>query len=224
MHAAVMWTINDFPAYVQYRWMYPIERLLGTLKGFVTNRAYLEGSTSEAYIVKECLTFCSMYLSGMETAFNRPERNADGGVCGTRLAVFTQNVRPFGLITRASNVTQEEIDKAHWFVLNNNFELEQYLEEHKRLLANESACDIPKRQEEKFPKSFKEHMNQRRDEGSQEATDDLWSTANETQNRQLSSSFPKEDEDEDEDELLGEPSDNELASESDSDIDPDIEP
>ncbi|KAJ8628706.1 hypothetical protein MRB53_022029 [Persea americana] len=42
----------------------------------------------------------------------------------------------------------------------------------------------------------------------------------ETQNRQLSSSFP----DEDEDELLGEPSDNEFASESDSDIDPDIEP
>lgn len=46
----------------------------------------------------------------------------------------------------------------------------------------------------------------------------------ETQNRQLSSSFPEEDEDEDEDELLGEPSDNEFASESDSDIDPDIEP
>ncbi|KAF7131579.1 hypothetical protein RHSIM_Rhsim09G0057000 [Rhododendron simsii] len=38
---------------VQYRWMYPIERLLGTLKGFVTNRAYPEGSISEAYIVKE---------------------------------------------------------------------------------------------------------------------------------------------------------------------------
>ena len=46
----------------------------------------------------------------------------------------------------------------------------------------------------------------------------------ETQNRQLSNSFLEEDEDEDEDELVGEPSDNEFASESDSDIDPDIEP
>lgn len=69
-----------------------------------------------------------MYLGGMETAFNRPQRNVDGGVCGTGLAVFTQNVRPFGLMTRANNVTNEEIDKAHWFVLNNSFELEQYLE------------------------------------------------------------------------------------------------
>ncbi|CAN1800359.1 hypothetical protein LINPERHAP1_LOCUS22506, partial [Linum perenne] len=29
---------------VQYRWMYPIERFLGTLKGFVRNRARTEGS------------------------------------------------------------------------------------------------------------------------------------------------------------------------------------
>ncbi|KAF7153609.1 hypothetical protein RHSIM_Rhsim01G0162500 [Rhododendron simsii] len=163
---------------VQYRWMYPIERLLGTLKGFVTNRAYPEGSISEAYIVKECLTFCSMYLGNMETAFNRPERNVDDGDRGTGLAVFNQNVRPFAKMTRASNVTREEIDKAHWFVLNNSLELEQYLEEHKSILANESAFDISKRQQEKFPKWFKERMNQLRDEGLPEATEDLWSLAN----------------------------------------------
>lgn len=105
-----------------------LNRLLGTLKGFVTNRAYPEGSISEAYIVKECLTFCSMYLGNMETAFNRPERNVDGGDCGMGLAVFNQRVRPFAKMTRASNVPQKEIDKAHWFVLNNSLELEQYLE------------------------------------------------------------------------------------------------
>ncbi|XXG59342.1 hypothetical protein AAC387_Pa04g1444 [Persea americana] len=33
--------------------MYPIERFLGTLKGYVTNRARPEGSIAEAYIVKE---------------------------------------------------------------------------------------------------------------------------------------------------------------------------
>ncbi|XXG62331.1 hypothetical protein AAC387_Pa05g0708 [Persea americana] len=76
-------------------------------------------------------------------------------------------------------------------------------------------------------------MNQLRDEGSQEATDDLddvdpeiipSNVVLETQNRQLSNSFLEEDEDEDEDELVGELRDNEFASESDSDIDPDIEP
>lgn len=44
----------------------------------------------------------------------------------------------------------------------------------------------------------------------------------ESHSRQDISSFPEEDEDEDE--SMGEPSDNEFAIESDSDIDPDVEP
>ncbi|XP_029126263.1 uncharacterized protein LOC114915562 [Cajanus cajan] len=63
---------------VHYRWMYPIERFLLTLKSFVRNRAHLEGSIAEGYLAHECLLFCSQYLSGVETAFNRPRRNGDG--------------------------------------------------------------------------------------------------------------------------------------------------
>ncbi|XP_028066963.1 uncharacterized protein LOC114269797 [Camellia sinensis] len=77
---------------VQYRWMYPIERLLGRLKGFVANKAHPEGSIAEAYISKECTTFCSMYLDGVETLFNRPERNYDMGDHGPGLTVFTQTM------------------------------------------------------------------------------------------------------------------------------------
>ncbi|KAH7833133.1 hypothetical protein Vadar_003384 [Vaccinium darrowii] len=80
---------------VQYRWMYPIERLLGILKRLVTNKARPEGSIAEGYISKECTTFCSMYLDGIETVFNREERNDDGGDRAPGLAAFTQNVRPF---------------------------------------------------------------------------------------------------------------------------------
>ncbi|GER39830.1 dual-specificity RNA methyltransferase RlmN [Striga asiatica] len=47
---------------VQFRWMYPIERFLGDLKQTVHNKAHPEGSVAKAYIAKECLTFCSMYL------------------------------------------------------------------------------------------------------------------------------------------------------------------
>ncbi|XP_012837860.1 PREDICTED: uncharacterized protein LOC105958391 [Erythranthe guttata] len=63
---------------VQYRWMYPIERYLSTLKGMVRNRARPEGSIAEAYVVKECLSFCSLYLHGIETKYNREERNYYG--------------------------------------------------------------------------------------------------------------------------------------------------
>ena len=47
---------------VQYGWMYPIERQLGTLKNFVRNRARPEGSIVEAYMASGTLTFCSRYV------------------------------------------------------------------------------------------------------------------------------------------------------------------
>ncbi|XP_038977865.1 uncharacterized protein LOC120108354 [Phoenix dactylifera] len=47
------------------------------LKDYVCNRAYPEGSIAEGYIAEECLTFCSRYLEGVETVFNRPQRNYD---------------------------------------------------------------------------------------------------------------------------------------------------
>nr|XP_009800440.1 PREDICTED: uncharacterized protein LOC104246330 [Nicotiana sylvestris] len=52
---------------VHYRWMYSIERFLGTLKSYVRNRAYPEGSIAEAYIANECMTFCSRYLEGVDS-------------------------------------------------------------------------------------------------------------------------------------------------------------
>ncbi|BBG92641.1 hypothetical protein Prudu_000434 [Prunus dulcis] len=65
---------------VNYRWMYPIERLLGELKKSVRNRAKPEGSIIEAWVQYESLTFCGMYLKDVETVFNRPQRNNDGGM------------------------------------------------------------------------------------------------------------------------------------------------
>ena len=69
-----------------------------------------------------------MYLTGIETIFNREERNADRVENVHGLAVFTQNVHPFGRITRATEVSQQEREMAHWFVLHNSPELDPYLE------------------------------------------------------------------------------------------------
>ncbi|XP_072054359.1 uncharacterized protein [Arachis hypogaea] len=63
---------------VQFRWMYPPERYMCTLKSYVRNRSRPEGSIVEAYLVEECLTFCSRYLhSGVQTKLNRQPRNND---------------------------------------------------------------------------------------------------------------------------------------------------
>ena len=46
-----------------------IHRNLGTLKRYARNKALPEGSIVEAYTVNEALTFCSMYLTGIETRY-----------------------------------------------------------------------------------------------------------------------------------------------------------
>ena len=50
-------------------------RFLASLKALVHNRAQPEGSIAEGYIAQECITFCSRYFQGVETVFNRPQRN-----------------------------------------------------------------------------------------------------------------------------------------------------
>jgi hypothetical protein len=48
---------------VQYRWMYPIERRLCTLKRSVRNQARPEGSIADAYVANKALTFCCRYFA-----------------------------------------------------------------------------------------------------------------------------------------------------------------
>ncbi|BBG99186.1 hypothetical protein Prudu_008793 [Prunus dulcis] len=96
--------------------MYPIERLLGELKKSVRNRAKPEGSIIEAWVQYESLTFCGMYLKDVETAFNRPQRNNDGGMRKEKLSVFAQSARPFGDQGRGESFSTNDMEVAHWFV------------------------------------------------------------------------------------------------------------
>ncbi|GFY90896.1 ribosomal RNA processing Brix domain protein [Actinidia rufa] len=155
-----------------------ISRFLGALKNFVSNRARLEGSIAEAYIVKECITFCSMYLDGYETVYNRPERNEDYSELREGYTVFTEIARPIGLVTRDGEMSQELRDIAHWFVLFNSPEIKKYLEEHNNLLHVSNGQDITNLQRKHFPKWFKEQINRLRANNSKVANDELWSLAN----------------------------------------------
>ncbi|KAL3633966.1 hypothetical protein CASFOL_022728 [Castilleja foliolosa] len=112
---------------VQFRWMYPIERFLCGLKQSVRNKARPEGSVAEAYIAKECLTFCSMYLKGIETRFNRDDRNNDIELEDS-LPIFSQKCRPVGSTTYL-NLSVEELKPLTWFVFRNCEEVEPFLEE-----------------------------------------------------------------------------------------------
>ncbi|KAK4384631.1 hypothetical protein Sango_3041700 [Sesamum angolense] len=63
---------------VQYRWMYPFERFLRELKKKVKNKAHIEVSIVEAYIVEEIGWFTSHYFEPHVTCKrSRPSRNDD---------------------------------------------------------------------------------------------------------------------------------------------------
>jgi len=114
---------------VQYRWMYKIERFLCKLKRYVRNKARPEGSIAEGYIIDECLTFCSMYLTDIETRFNREHRNDDGSSSKDEhvLDIFSKNSRPFrdGIY---DVIPKKDFDMARWYVFNNCEEAEPFLQ------------------------------------------------------------------------------------------------
>ncbi|KAL2492096.1 Uncharacterized protein Adt_27724 [Abeliophyllum distichum] len=142
---------------VAFRWMYPIERILGRYKRYVKNKARPEGSIAEAYIVNESLNFCSMYLYDIETRFNRPDRNDNGGTPTACLSIFSQNTRQLGR-AEPKLLSKQEIDRVHWYILNNCDEVRQYLDEHMELLQRQNHNDLERKQEELFPQWFASHI------------------------------------------------------------------
>ena len=50
---------------VYLRWMYPFERYMKTLKGYVRNSKCPEGCVAESYIIEEALEFCAEYMESM---------------------------------------------------------------------------------------------------------------------------------------------------------------
>ncbi|KAL6547278.1 hypothetical protein OROMI_022999 [Orobanche minor] len=141
---------------VQFRWMYPIKSSLCELKQSVHNKAHPEGSVAEAYIARECLTFCSMYLQGIETRFNRDERNSDIGTDDS-LWIFSQKCRHLGAAEYVQ-LSEDEFKDMQWFVFQNCEEIEPFLEKHKQELMLEGSTNIDQDHKEKFPPWFKNVM------------------------------------------------------------------
>ncbi|GJW19393.1 acidic leucine-rich nuclear phosphoprotein 32 family member A, partial [Tanacetum coccineum] len=75
----------------------------------------LEGSIAEGYVAEEALTFCSRYLKGVETRFNRRDRNEDG-----------------------LNPT-DKFQRVVWFVLDNSPEIEADIVAYKNKFPNNNA-------------------------------------------------------------------------------------
>ena len=99
---------------------------MGTLKGYVHNKARPEGCIAERYINKKCLTFCSMCLDNVETIFNRPERNSKRADKSARLPIFLCSACPLRG-QKVACLPDSELTKIHVFLLNNCDEIQEYI-------------------------------------------------------------------------------------------------
>jgi hypothetical protein len=107
--------------------MFLVERRLLTCKRYVQNTARPEGSIAKAYVVDECLTFCSRYFEDLETRFNRPGRNReqDDSHIGD-MSVFNHGVNFLGGSEYLA--AGEDYDKMVWYVLRSCPEVLPYIE------------------------------------------------------------------------------------------------
>ena len=88
------------------RWMYPIERCMKILKGYVKNRYRPEASIVERYITEEAIEFRTNYMSEVE-AIGVPKSRYEGRHEGKG----TRDVR----VVRKD---QQQILQAHLYILN----------------------------------------------------------------------------------------------------------
>ncbi|KAJ9552450.1 hypothetical protein OSB04_016495 [Centaurea solstitialis] len=154
---------------VYMRWMYPFERYMKKLKNYVRNKAKPEGSIAEGYIADEALTFCSMYFEGVQTRFNRPDRNEDVVVPRRQLSVFESQCRATSKKTII--FLGEEVRKTiEWFVLNNCHEIDVYKEEFKSEMHENDA-------QNKFAAWFKDKICNLQLAESPECTEELLALA-----------------------------------------------
>ncbi|VVA39913.1 PREDICTED: transposon CACTA En/Spm, partial [Prunus dulcis] len=137
-----------------------------------------EESIIEAWVQYESLTFYGMYLKDVEMAFNRPQRNIDGGMRKEKLSVFAQSARHFGDPGQGESFSRNDMEVAHWFVLNNCDEIMAYLDEHEEMMKQEHPSHlVAQKQHELFPQWFLDSVNKLKSSNSPTYSDELYNLA-----------------------------------------------
>ena len=107
-------------------------RYLFNLKKKVKNKAHVEASICEAYIVEEISTFISYYFEPhMRTRINRVPRHDDGGEVPSsgNLSIFSNTGRPIPKnAVRGRYLSEIEFKQAHNYVLFNCDELRPFIQ------------------------------------------------------------------------------------------------
>lgn len=105
------------------RYMYPFERYMGILKGYVRNRNRPEGSIIEGYCCEEVIDFCTDYLAGVQHV-GIPRSRHEGRLGGKGTTGLNMCVPD----------DRSDLQNAHFFVLQHMISIDRYVNEHKEML------------------------------------------------------------------------------------------
>ncbi|KAL3637653.1 hypothetical protein CASFOL_018524 [Castilleja foliolosa] len=135
---------------VHLRWMYPFERYMKILKGYVKNPHLPEASMDERYVAEEAIEFCTQYLSETKLVGHPTSRHVDRG-------------HGKGTIGgKVKNVDREEVLKAHLYILNNTPEVQPYLDTHLAILKEQNPKQMERwivnAHNKSFSSWFKDHV------------------------------------------------------------------
>ncbi|XP_028110958.1 uncharacterized protein LOC114309427 [Camellia sinensis] len=138
--------------------MYPFERYMKILKGYVKNRARPEGCIAECYLVEECMQFCSGYTKKAAEIGARHNRNTE---------FESETILEGHPITSGKSIMipDDVLQIAHRCVLINSAEVQPHIEMHaeelkrldKRFLRD--AALLHSRQMDTFCQWLKEKIN-----------------------------------------------------------------
>ncbi|XP_073119934.1 uncharacterized protein [Henckelia pumila] len=98
---------------VLYRYMYPFERYMKILKGYVRNRNRPEGCMAECYIAEEAVEFFSDYLGSLHTI----------GIPTSHRQI--ELTKPLSAAV-VQSITEDELQQAHRYVLENDVDTDRY--------------------------------------------------------------------------------------------------
>ncbi|KAG7572325.1 hypothetical protein ISN44_As09g006960 [Arabidopsis suecica] len=111
---------------VHFRWMYPFERYMKTLKAFVKNHARPEACMAEGYLAGECVAFCLEFLKDSVPVQETVNRNED--IEADRSVVEGRPLQKGIEVT----LSDKDRDIAHRYVLMNMASLDPYVESSAR--------------------------------------------------------------------------------------------
>ncbi|XVE92707.1 hypothetical protein REPUB_Repub01dG0122800 [Reevesia pubescens] len=141
------------------------------LKKKVTNKAIVEASICEAYIIEEITTFCSHYFdSNILTKLTQVPCNDDGGEVESmgRLSIFTYLGRAFVPKSVSRYLYDDEYQAAKIYVLLNCEEIWPYVEKFEEIAREErpntSDGELEKLRVTKFLSWFKNFVSSNKDQ------------------------------------------------------------